>query len=185
MKSTRFAISEMTGIGVGRSLKDLVTDRGAETYDYNLPYESGPKMSNNLEAKKEAFDIDGIDDDYDTSLNKKKTRSRKRNHNRTTDTESPKEVKKVRFDSSQQEKEKVRKCLEFKKIGIFVTKLSNFDFCSRTEYLLSKVDITNLPLDFRCHEWLRSYDDILNLSDLTIFLFFSAVPIDFGHSHFR
>ena len=54
----------MTGIGVGRSLKDLVTDRGAETYDYNLPYESGPKMSNNvaaadhhnLEAEKEALD---------------------------------------------------------------------------------------------------------------------------------
>ena len=81
-------------------------------------------MSNNLEAKKEAFDIDGIDDDYDTSLNKKKTRSRKRNHNRTTDTESPKEVKKVRFDSSQQEKEKVRKCLELKKKLAFL--LQNF-----------------------------------------------------------
>ena len=26
--------------------EDLVTDRGAETYDYNLPYESDPKMSN-------------------------------------------------------------------------------------------------------------------------------------------
>ena len=49
---------------------------------------------------------DGNDDDYDASFNKKKTRPRKRNHNRKTDPESPKEVKKVRFDSSQQEKEK-------------------------------------------------------------------------------
>ena len=64
MKLSHFAISEMTGIGVGRSLKDLVTDRGAETYDYNLPYESGPKMSanvsatdhHNLESEKEALD---------------------------------------------------------------------------------------------------------------------------------
>ena len=63
----------MTGIGVGRSLKDLVTDRGAETYDYNLPYESGPKMSKNsasdrLEAEKEA----ALDDELQEYWNNKR-----------------------------------------------------------------------------------------------------------------
>lgn len=37
--------SEMTGIGVGRTAKDLPTDRGAEAYDYYL---AGERFYNNL-----------------------------------------------------------------------------------------------------------------------------------------
>ena len=45
----------------------------------------------------------GDDDDYDASFNKKKVRHRKRNHNRSK-AESPKEVKKVRFEDQLQVK---------------------------------------------------------------------------------
>ena len=42
---------------------------------------------------------DDNDDEYDASFNKKKTRPRKRNHARKLDPESPKEIKKVRFET--------------------------------------------------------------------------------------
>lgn len=42
---------------------------------------------------------DDNDDEYDASFNKKKTRPRKRNHARKLDPESPKEIKKVRFEA--------------------------------------------------------------------------------------
>ena len=42
---------------------------------------------------------DDNDDEYDASFNKKKTRPRKRNHARKQDPESPKEIKKVRFET--------------------------------------------------------------------------------------
>ena len=45
---------------------------------------------------------DDNDDDYDASFNKKKSRHRKRNHNRKVEPESPKEIKKVRFDVAEE-----------------------------------------------------------------------------------
>ena len=46
--------SEMTGIGVGRSIKDVGADRGAESYDYFLAMESSASSSHN-KPKKEQF----------------------------------------------------------------------------------------------------------------------------------
>ena len=48
-----------------------------------------------------------------------------------------------------------------------------------TEYLLSKVQETNLALDFRFNVPLWSYENISNFSDLTIlFIFFLELGTD-------
>ena len=47
--------SEMTGIGVGRSIKDVGADRGAESYDYFLAMESSASSSSHNKPKKEQY----------------------------------------------------------------------------------------------------------------------------------
>merc|ERR1712156_963652 len=59
--------SEMTGIGVGRTLKDVCSDRGAETYDYSLTYSESrtTSASENVDSKKEVTDeLDAELSDY-------------------------------------------------------------------------------------------------------------------------
>jgi len=59
--------SEMTGIGVGRTLKDVCSDRGAETYDYSLTYSESrtTSASDNVDSKKEVTDeLDAELSDY-------------------------------------------------------------------------------------------------------------------------
>ena len=60
--------SDMTGIGVGRTIKDLDSDRGAETYDYHLAVESRGTAQRETPPNR---DRDGGDDPRETeSLDK-------------------------------------------------------------------------------------------------------------------
>merc|ERR1712212_29477 len=64
--------SEMTGIGVGRSLKDVCSDRGAETYDYLAVASESRTASaaDNADSKKELQDeLDAELNDYWTKTN--------------------------------------------------------------------------------------------------------------------
>ena len=70
--------SEMTGIGVGRSIKDVGADRGAESYDYFLAMESSASSSHN-KPKKEQFNASEMAerDELNTELDEYWKNSRK------------------------------------------------------------------------------------------------------------
>lgn len=63
--------SEMTGVVVGRSVRDLDTDRGAEAYDYLLAAEAKDKAA----AEAECGIKSGLDSDLDTYWNSSSSRT--------------------------------------------------------------------------------------------------------------
>ena len=72
--------SEMTGIGVGRTIKDVGADRGAESYDYFLAMESSaPSSSSHNKPKKEQYNASEMAerDELNTELDEYWNSSRK------------------------------------------------------------------------------------------------------------
>lgn len=114
---------------------------------------------------------DDNDDEYDASFNKKKSRPRKRNHNKKVDPESPKEVKKVRFESSQ---EKVAKKEVIQKEIVVQTKTeanekieanksksvnkTSFQYGNYNRYYGYRLDGSDPRIAYFDPEWFRGKD---------------------------
>ncbi len=66
---------EMTGIGVGRrSLRDLDSDRGAETYDYVLAQEVEQERRARREREEREREEEGLDKDLNEYFNSRKSK---------------------------------------------------------------------------------------------------------------
>jgi len=70
--------SEMTGaLGVGRSLRDLDSDRGAETYDYTLIAKERREEEKRIRKGEKNKEICSLDDEMDSYWNNKSTQEEK------------------------------------------------------------------------------------------------------------
>ena len=135
----------------------------------------------------------GDDDDYDASFNKKKSRHRKRNHNRSK-AESPKEVKKVRFEEEVQnsvektvddtaapeqeaKKPTIQSVPEVKDLP--VTKQAKFQYGNYNRYYGYRLEGSDPRLQYLDPDWFRGKDvlDIgCNVGEVTMAIARDMLP---------